>query len=305
MTEFRRSKAMHQYYRDSLVQTYFFDEIGQTPREALISLIDAKACDPILAAETLHGLKTGLPPAKDLALRQMVLLIAQSHLCMDKHRLGVQTTLPPAFSKGIRDGLMRVLKAVPNPKYLMNAIQILYRVGEVDEAMALVRTNPKVVDTSPHLQQIAAMVYTMEERYEEALPYLLKLVDSGAHQTNSLIKLMSMACMYKLGALPDEPVNFASLASDPAQTTVAVPYTWVIEADLAREPKPTVVVACDNKYFFEHALAHVYSLAETNAHAVYLHLHLYTPNASVLAHVQTLAKQFPALHISATQEHID
>ncbi|WP_370263060.1 FkbM family methyltransferase [Limnobacter sp.] len=305
MTEFKRSRAMHQYYRDSLVQTYFFDEIGKTPKDTLISLIDAKACDPILAAETLHNMQTGLPPAKDLALRQMVLLIAQSHLCMDKHRQGLQTALPAAFGKGIRDGLMRVLQKVPSPKYLINAIQILYRVGEIDEAMALLHKNPQVVDTSAHLQQIAAMVYTMEERYEEALPHLLKLVDSGAHQNNSLIKLMSMACMYKLGALPDEPVDFASLASEPAQAASAFAYTWVIEADLAREPKPTVVLACDNKYFYEHALAHVYSLADTNAHALYLHLHLYNPNASVVEQVHCLAKQYPALHISASQEHID
>ena len=305
MTEFRRSQEMHQYYRDSLVKTYFFDEFGKIPKETLISLIDTNACDPVLCAETLHSVQSGLPAAKDLALKQMVMLIAQSHLSMDKHRNGIQTPMPAAYKKGIRDGLMRVLQKVPSVKYLINAIQILYRIGEIDEAMALVRKNEKVVDTSPQLQQIAAMVYAMEGRYEEALPYLLKLVDAGAHQSNSLIKLLSMACMYKLGALPDEPVDFASLATQPAQTEAVFPYAWLIEPFKTQRTKPTVLIACDDKYFYEHSLALVYSILEHNQADLLIHFHLYTPNASVVQSVHDLAAKYPQLEITATQETID
>ena len=305
MTEFKRTQEMHQYYRDSLVTTYFFDEFGKIPKDKLISLIDSNACDPILCAEALHSIQSGLPAAKDLALKQMVMLITQSHLSMDKHRNGIQTPLPVAYKKGIRDGLMRVLQKSPNVKYLINAIQILYRIGEIDEAMALVRKNEKVVDTSPHLQQIVAMVYTMEERYEEALPYLLKLVDSGQHQGNSLIKLMSMACMYKLGTLPDEPVDFASLANPAQSNNARFPYDWLIEPTAANRSKPTLLIACDDKYFYEHALALLYSVVEHNQTDLLVHFHLYTPNASVVQSVRDLAAKYSQLEITATQEAID
>ncbi len=305
MTEFKRTQAMHQYYRDILVKTYFFDEFGKIPKDTLISLIDTNACDPVYCAEVLHGVQSGLPAIKDQALRQMIMLIAQSHLSMDKHRNGIQTPMPATYKKGIRDGLMRVLQKVPSVKYLINAIQVLYRIGEIDEAMALVRKNEKVVDTSPHLQQIVAMVYTMEERYEEALPYLLKLVDSGAHQSNSLIKLMSMACMYKLGALPDEPVDFASLANTPQTSTTEFPYHWLVKPSNAQRSKPTLLIACDDKYFYEHALALVYSVLEHNQADVLVHFHLYTPNASVVQYVRDLAAKYPQLEITAAQETID
>ena len=47
MTEFKRTQEMHQYYRDSLVKTYFFDEFGKIPKDTLISLIDTNSCDPV------------------------------------------------------------------------------------------------------------------------------------------------------------------------------------------------------------------------------------------------------------------
>jgi len=305
VTEFKRTQDMHQYYRDSLVKTYFFDEFGKIPKDTLISLIDTNSCDPVYCAEVLQGVQSGLPAVKDQALRQIIMLIAQSHLSMDKHRNGIQTPMPAAYKKGIRDGLMRVLQKVPSVKYLINAIQILYRIGEIDEAMALVRKNEKVVDTSPHLQQIVAMVYTMEERYEEALPYLLKLVDSGAHQNNSLIKLMSMTCMYRLGALPDEPVDFASLANNHPGENAEFPYQWLIAPGSDRRNKPTLLIACDDKYFYEHALALVYSVLEHNQANVLVHFHLYTPNASVVQYVLDLAAKYPQLEITAAQETID
>jgi len=305
VTEFKRTQDMHQYYRDSLVKTYFFDEFGKIPKDTLISLIDTNSCDPVYCAEVLQGVQSGLPAVKDQALRQIIMLIAQSHLSMDKHRNGIQTPMPAAYKKGIRDGLMRVLQKVPNVKYLINAIQILYRIGEIDEAMALVRKNEKVVDTSPHLQQIVAMIYTMEERYEEALPYLLKLVDSGAHQSNSLIKLMSMACMYRLGALPDEPVDFASLVNNHPGENAEFPYQWLIAPGSDHRNKPTLLIACDDKYFYEHALALVYSVLEHNQANVLVHFHLYTPNASVVKYVRDLAAKYPQLEITAAQETID
>ena len=55
MTEFKRTQDMHQYYRDVLVKTYFFDEFGKIPKDTLISLIDTNACDPVHCAEVLHG----------------------------------------------------------------------------------------------------------------------------------------------------------------------------------------------------------------------------------------------------------
>ncbi|WP_421832171.1 hypothetical protein [Limnobacter sp.] len=104
MTEFKRTQEMHQYYRDILVKTYFFDEFGKIPKDKLIALIDSSACDPIFCAEALHNFQSGLPAAKDLALKQMVMLIAQSHLSMDKHRNGIKARCPQPTKKGFATG---------------------------------------------------------------------------------------------------------------------------------------------------------------------------------------------------------
>ena len=305
MTEFKRAQEMHQHYRDSLVQTYFFNDIGKVDKEIIATITESNSCDTMLCTEILIPLSTGLSPVRELALKQMLILITQSNLFMDRHRNGLQTPLPVSYQKGIRDGLIRVLQKVPSADYLINAIQILYRIGEIDEAMALVRQNEETVDASQHLQKIVAMVYTVEERYEEALPYLLKLVESRAHQSSRLIKLMGMTCQYKLGTLPDEPVDFVTLSQIPSTPALEFPYIWTIAPSTSSRSKPTLLISCDDKYFYEHALALLYSVVEHNASDMLVHFHLYTPNASVVAFVKELAIKYPQLEITASQENID
>lgn len=307
MSQYKRAQLMHQYYRDALIQRFNFDDVGSLPKEWILTFLDSKSCDTLAIAEQIRMMSSGLPEAEDSALKEMLLLIAHSNMAMDHHRGGLQTPMPLGFKNVVRDSVMRVLDKVPSISYLINCIQILYRVGLIDEAMSLIDQNPRVLEASPALQRIAAMVYLIENRYEDALPHLLNLVESGPEGKLPLVKLMSMSCLYALGGQPDEPVDFGSLnpelAPDKAYTRPAL--HWVIPLPAQGRTKTTVVVACDEKYFFEHALALLYSIHDQNGGELCVHFHLYNPNPSMMGLLARLGKQYPELEISATSETIE
>jgi FkbM family methyltransferase len=307
MSQYKRAQLMHQYYRDALIQRFNFDDVGTLPKEWILTFLDSKTCDTLAVAEQIRMMNSGLPENEDSALKEMLLLIAHSNMAMDQYRAGLQTPMPLGFKNVIRDGVMRVLAKVPSISYLINCIQILYRVGLIDETMSLIDQNPRVLEASPALQRIAAMVYLIEGRYEDALPHLLKLVESGPEGQLPLVKLMSMSCLYALGGQPDEPVDFASLnREETSKNSYTSPtLNWVIPIIKKGRNKPTVVIACDEKYFFEHALALLYSIHDQNGGELCVHFHLYNPNPSMVRFLASLGQQYPELEISATSETIE
>lgn len=306
MSQYKRAQLMHQYYRDALIQRFNFDDVGNLPKQWILAFLDSKTCDTLAVAEQIRMMDSGLPQEQDSALKEMLLLIAHSNLAMDQHRGGLQSPLPVGFQNVVREGVMRVLAKVPSVSYLINCILILYRVGLVDEAMNLIDQNPRVLEASPALQRIAAMVYLIENRNEDALPLLLKLVESGPEGQLPLVKLMSMSCLYALGGQPDEPVDFASLnaeqaAKHPFQNPAL---NWLMPHTGPARVKTTVMIACDEKYFFEHALALLYSIHAQNGGELCVHFHLYNPNPSMLRLLARLSGDYPEMEISATSETI-
>jgi hypothetical protein len=64
-----------------------------------------------------------------------------------------------------------------------------------------------------------------------------------------------------------------------------------------------VFVACDTAYFFEHALHLAYSIHQTNASRLDLHLHLYSPDQRVLTEIDLLRKRLPGVSIGVSVEY--
>lgn len=295
---------MHQYYRDTLSQDFTFPSIGNLSKDAILHLVQTGSCDMAALLEHLLSTPSGLATDQDKALKILLMLICQANMALDKNNHGIQQKFPPAYAKSLWEGLMKVLTLDPNDHYLIIAAQLLFRVGDIEIVLEMASQRPVIAHKHRTYQKILSMIHMMDEDYELALPYLADLIEHPAESQNSLVALMAMSCMYKLGGLPETPMDFASLACTDLESLQPLPLQWCLEPEAGREPKPVVLIACDERYFFDHALALVYSIQETNAGELDVHLHLYNPNPSVLWKTEQLKKALPSLHITATREDI-
>lgn len=307
MSKYKRARDMHQYYRDVFSQEYTFPDIGTLPQPWVQSIISSGSCDTPAIVEKLFGLHSGLTAEKDQALKLIIVLISQANLALDRNWGGKQGRLPQVYINSVKNGLSRVLTLDPNVNYLVIAAQLLYRLGEIEDVLNIAQSNPVAVQNSPEFQRILAMIHTINEDYEGALPYLIELVEDPDIDNHSLVSLMAVTCMHKLGGSPDSPIDFATLnqRDDMADKTPAGNINWLIAPERTGRTKPTVLVACDDRYFFEHALALVYSINETNKGELSVHLHCYNPNPSVVQLVKQLRDTLPDLDITATAESVD
>lgn len=291
-------QKMHQYYRDAFTSDYIFPDCGQLPIDFLRATIGTH--DTTRVIEGLLSVHTGLPTNKDIALKLMLASISQTNMARDRVQNGLQTRLPQPMIETIKSGLLRVLQLEPNQQFIVMTAQLLFCLGEVEDMLTLVYANPSLIEQSPSLQKILALTYTFSGEYDRATP-LLNLLLAQGQQEHILVSLMAMTCNYKQGRLPITPVDFTSLQS---QCHVPPPaeLSWVLAADTTERSLPTAIIACDDVYFFTHALPLIYSLHATNRGALLVHVHLYAPNPSTLTTLASLRDQLPELKISATQE---
>ncbi len=297
--------AMHQYYRDTLSQDFSFPAIGGISKDVIMHLVQTGSCDVTRLLDHLLSTPSGLEENQDKALKMLLVLICQANMALDKNNNGIQQKFPPSYAKALWEGLMKVLTLDPNDHYLTIAAQLLFRVGDIQTVLDIARQRPIIAEKHRTFQKILAMIHMMDKDYEKALPYLADLIENKLESQNSLVTLMAMSCMYKLGGLPETPMDFSTLAAEEeAAQASSTAIDWFIEPEPSRQAKPVVLIACDERYFFDHALALIYSLQETNSAEMDVHLHLYNPNPSVLWKSQQLNQALPELHITATQERI-
>lgn len=289
-------QKMHQYYRDAFTSDYIFPDCGQLPIDFLRAAIGSHETTRVI--EGLLSVQTGLPPNKDIALKLMLVSISQTNMARDRVQKGLQTRLPQPLIDSIKSGLLRVLQLDANQQFIVIAAQLLFCLGEIENMFTLVNSNPSLIERSPTLQKILALTYTFSGEHDLAASLLAPLVAQDRH---SLIYLMAMTCHYKQGRLPASPIDFASLHS---QCNVAAPpeLIWVLVGEATERSVPTAIIACDDAYFFKHALSLIYSLHATNRGALLVHVHLYAPNPSTIATLASLRDQLPELKISATKE---
>ncbi|SAK41064.1 hypothetical protein AWB75_00278 [Caballeronia catudaia] len=300
MSQFEAAEKMHQYYRDVFTREFSFPAIGNLPRDLVQTALNT--CDTAALAEHLMPVHSGLPANKDAALKLMLLLISQANLALDASRDGLQTQLQRPLVEAVKNGVNRVLSLDPTEQYAVIGAQLLYRIGEIEAMTALLNQAPLLVEKSSTLQMLMAMVATIAGDYEAALPFLEKLFAANVQMRHPTVSLMGMACAYKLGERPTDPIDFSILTAPEATRAPLPSLNWLLRPDDGARSRPTVLIACDDNYFFTHALGLIGSLHETNANELCVHLHLYAPNPSVRAYVAQLHERFPSLTITATFE---
>lgn len=140
MQNYIRAKAAHQFYRDVFTRELELGNTGNIPLSIIDSVIKEFNCDVLFVARELSLYDSGLPPDSDNALKQLLVTIAQANFIFDE-KWGLSEKLPDEYVSGIRNSLVGILKLNPNIEYLVIAIQILFRIGDVDSSVALINNN--------------------------------------------------------------------------------------------------------------------------------------------------------------------
>jgi hypothetical protein len=298
-------KGLHQYYRDCLSGPESFPNLGGYPPELIEWVIDRGTTDVIQLAEFMDALpRTTLPPEQDLAMRLMLFTIVHANLASDHHNRYPGYNLPPSLVGDIKKGLGRILELQPTGDYIAICVQLLYRIKEIEEVLHLSEDYPDIFARYSTLQAITGFIHTMLGNDELALRYLQPLAEHPANRNLPLVGLSVMTCQYRLGMVPQWPVSFDSVKDSTERLPELVQQLPPLQMlqPLAETPRPVVFVACDTRYFFEHAVYLAYSIHAENKGKLDLHLHLYAPEPRVLDEIERLRARLPEMAIGVSAE---
>lgn len=300
MSEFARSRAMHQFYRDVFTRIIYLPEADVMPAHIVAEIFNFSSGDIDALEPMIRKAQTELDSDKETALKNMLCAITMANQALDVRNQGFQRQFPADVSARITENVVTALQLDNNINYLVAAIQVLFRVNEVSSALFLISNNLSLVSDSGPVLKILLLICLMEEDYNQAQVVIQALtMDSSLIGEDQMTLLMIVCGIYKLGGVPDSYIDFRPLnAVD--YTPDASRYKWLLEK--TARGKTTAMVACDKKYYFEHALPLIYSIHETNRDELDVHLHLYNADDEVRQHVLALHQQLPALHISASTE---
>ena len=302
MSEFARTRAMPQFYRDVFTHQVDLPEVDVMPARIVAEIFSFKNADIEQLEPMIAAAKTGLDSEKEAALKNMLRAITLANRVYKSDEQGGSKELPAELRAQMTEYVVTALKADSNTHYIVAAIQILFRVNEIGSALFLINNHLSQVSDSGIILKILLLVCLMEEDYNQAMVVIQVLTSDAELIGEDALTLLMITCgIYKLGGLPDSFIDFRGLEGStfPEDDTR---YTWLFEKE--DSVNTTVLVACNKNDYFAHALPLVYSLYETNRGVLNVHLHLYNSDDEVRDNVIALRQQLPELHISATLEHV-
>jgi len=303
MSQFSRSRGMHQYYRDVFTRVIYLPETDAMPAHIVAEIMTFKSADIARLEPIIRTAQTELDADKDLALKNMLCALTMANLALDVKQEGRQTLYPVELSERVTQNIVEALKLDNNLNYLVAAIQILFRINEISSALFLISNNLSLVSESATVLKILLLICLMEEDYNQAQVVIQALTADATLMGEDEMALLMVVCgICKLGGLPETFIDFRPLVDD-SHTPDYSRYRWIIEK--THRKKTTLLVACDKRYYFEHALALIYSVYETNRDTLDVHVHIYNCDDELQQHVQSLARALPELHISSTNEVVE
>lgn len=301
MNTFARTRAMHQFYRDVFTRAIHLPESDVLPAHIVVEILNYANADLDAFSETLLNADTELAPDQDRALKLMMSAIALANAAFDGHSNGLQIRLSPEKITLITNYVVEAMQLSDNTNYLVAAIQILFRVNEIDSVLFLISNNLSLLSENASVLKILLLICLMEEDYNQAYVVIQQLTSNPDLIGEDVIALVMVVCgIYKLGGFPDSFIDFRSLNS-PAPDTDISRYEWLIEPE--NNGKTTVFVACDKGYYYEHAIALLLSIYESNGTALNVHIHVYNCDKETISHILALREKLPDLAISLSSEY--
>lgn len=302
MSEFARTRAMRQFYRDVFTRLIDLPEADAMPVHVVAEIFSFKSGDLDRLEPMISAAHTGLDAEKDEALKNMLRAITLANQAFEQSEKGAEQPYPEVLSAQITEYVVAALKADNNAHYIVAAIQILFRVNEISSTLFLINNNLSLISDSGTVLKILLLICLMEDDYNQAMVVIQALTSDAALIDEDPMTLLMITCgIYKLGGVPDSFIDFRTLNDSSASADNAA-YTWLIKTE--HQANTRVVLACDKRDYFEHALPLVYSIYETNRGVLDVHLHLYNSDDELKESVKALHQQLPELHITATLEQV-
>lgn len=302
MSEFARSRAMRQFYRNVFTRHIELVEADVMPVHLVAEIFTFKSTKLDLLGPQIRDVKTGLSPEKDGALKNLLCAIILANHALDDAKTEEQLRLSEETSNQIIEYVVAALKSDNNVNYLVAAIQILFRVNEIASALFLINNNLSLVSKSAPVLKILLLTCLMENDYNQAMVVIQALTEDASLIGEDPIALLMIACgIYKLGGVPDSFIDFRPLNDNEYVFANADYEAWF---EKKSNGKTTVLITCNQEEYFEHALPLIYSVYETNRDVLDVHLHLYNCDDEVKKSITSLRNRLPELSISASLEKI-
>ncbi len=302
MSEFARSRAMRQFYRNVFTRLIELPETDVMPAHIVAEIFSFKSTNLERLEPQIRGVKTGLTPEKDEALKHLLCAIVLANHALDESGTNERQQRSADASAQIIEYIVAALKGDSNVNYLVAAIQILFRINEISSALFLINNNLSLVSKSGPVLKILLLICLMENDFNQAMVVIQALTEDAALIGEDPMALLMITCgIYMLGGIPDSYIDFRPL-KDSAFGNAETGYEAWIEKQ--SHDKTTVLVTCDKFEYFEHAVPLLYSIYETNRDVLDVHLHLYNCDEDVKKSVSSLCDQLPELHISVSHEKI-
>jgi len=292
---------MHQFYRDVFTRAIHLPEADVLPAHLVVETLNYANDDLDALSETLFNADTDLDPDQDRALKLMMSAIVLANGALDGRSNGLQTRLARERVTLITDHVVEAMQLSDNHNYLVAAIQILFRINEIDSVLFLISNNLSLLSENASVLKILLLICLMEEDYNQAYVVIQQLTSNPDLIGEDTMALVMVVCgIYKLGGFPDSFIDFRSLKSDvPPKDTSC--YEWLIAPE--DNGKTTVFFACDKGYYYEHAIALLLSIYESNGTALNVHIHVYNCDKDIQSHIYALREKLPGLAISLSSEY--
>lgn len=302
MSEFARSRAMRQFYRDVFTRFIDLPEADVMPANIAAEIFSFKSANITALEPTIRAAETGLEAEKDAALKNMLCAIVLANGALNDARTGEGEVLSADQRARLTEYIVSALKADSNSNYLVAAIQLLFRVNEISSALFLINNNLSLVSSSAPVLKILLLICLMENDFNQAMVVIQALTADASLIGEDPMALLMIACgIYRLGGIPDSYIDFRSLNASEGVVKAGAFENW-IEKNSAS--KTTVLLTCDSEEYFEHAVPMLYSLYDTNRDVLDVHLHLFNGSDAVKASLTALREQLPELNLSASHEKI-
>ncbi|MDK9363347.1 hypothetical protein [Lelliottia wanjuensis] len=301
MTTYARTRAMHQYYRDVFTREIYLPEADALPAHIVVEILNYANADLRSLEGMLNAAETELDPDQDRAIKLMMSAVALANGAFDSRSDGQQVPLSAETIALITSQVVEAMQLSNSVHFLVASIQILFRVNEIDSVLFLITNNLSTLSEIPSVLKILLLICLMEEDYNQALVIVQQLTANADLIGEDRMTLIMVVCsIYKLGGFPDSFIDFRPL-SLPAPKLDASRYEWLIAPE--DNGKTTVMVACDKGYYYQHAVALLLSIYETNGSDLNVHFHIYNCDAEMISHLQGLGKTLPGLNLSLSSEY--
>lgn len=301
MSEFARSRAMRQFYRNVFTRHIELPEADVMPVHIVAEIFTFKSTKLAILEPQIRDVKTGLAVEKDQALKNLLCAIILANQALDESRAEEQQPGAEAGAQ-IIEYVVAALKDDNSVNYLVAAIQILFRVNEIASALFLINNHLSTVSRSAPVLKILLLICLMENDYNQAMVVIQALTEDASLIGEDTMALLMITCgIYKLGGVPDSWIDFRPLNDETYVLADADYETWI---EKTGTHKTTVLVTCTQDEYFDHALPLIYSVYDTNRDELDVHLHLYNCDEAVKESILALRDRLPELHLSASHEQI-